>query len=61
MSHTYPFKLLHVVQVGLLTNAQIEEFLPFGACGISLGLEMTVNINAVKMLNTKMLSMFEQV
>lgn len=41
----YPLKLLHVVQVGLLTNAQVEELLPLGAHRISLGLETRVSVD----------------
>lgn len=45
LAHFYPLKLLHVVQVGLLTNAQIEELLPFGAHRIPLGLETRVHVD----------------
>lgn len=38
--HIYLFVILHVVQVCLLTDAEIEEFLPLVSYGISLGLEM---------------------
>lgn len=45
LAHIYPLKLLHIVQVGLLTNAQIEELLPLGAHRIPLGLETRVHVD----------------
>lgn len=40
LSHNYLFEFLHIVQVCLLTNAEIEEFLPLVSYIISLSLEM---------------------
>lgn len=40
LSHIYPFIFLHIIQVCLLTNAEIEEFLPLVPHRVSLSLEM---------------------
>lgn len=36
---SYPLVLLHIVQMGFLTNAQIEKFLPLATHWVSLSLE----------------------
>lgn len=40
MSHIYLLVFLHIVQVCLLTNAEIEKFLPLVSNSIFLSLEM---------------------
>ena len=40
LPHIYLFVFLHIVQVRLLANAQVEEFLPLVSNRISLSLEM---------------------
>lgn len=40
LSHIYPFEFLHIVQMCLLTNAEVEEFLPLVSYVIFLSLEI---------------------
>lgn len=54
--HIYPLVLLHIVQVCLLTNAEIEEFLPLIPHQVSLSLEMKYNL--ITLLHVKFTQAF---